>query len=60
MQQRMGFLAMALAALWPAMSAAQPPCRPDPGTRFAQVAELGEWERSRIAALAPHGPARLF
>ena len=60
MQQRTGFLAMAVAALWPAMSVAQPPCRPDPGTRFGQSAELGEWERSRIAALAPRGQARLF
>jgi len=35
-------------------------CCADPGTRFQEVSELGAWEISEIAALAPTSPARLY
>jgi len=60
MQRRMVFLLAAAAALLPVATMAQPACVAPSGTRFEQVAGLGEWERSRIAALAPDGPARLY
>lgn len=60
MQQRMAFLATAVAVLWPVSVPAQPACAPAPGTRFVQVAEMGAWERSRIASLSAVGPARLY
>lgn len=35
-------------------------CCADPGARFEQVAGLGDWEISQIAALSARGPARLY
>jgi len=35
-------------------------CCADPGTRFQDEVELGEWEISEIARLAPMGPANLY
>lgn len=35
-------------------------CCADPGTRFKDVAELGDWEVAEIARLSPTSPARLY
>jgi len=53
-------VATAMLALSPGLVRAQAACVAKPGERFDQVSELGAWERSRIGALAPEGPARLF
>jgi len=59
MQWRMFLLPAAMAAFSPGPAPAGP-CDPVPGSRFRQVAAMGEWEVSQIAALVPEGPARLY
>ena len=59
MQRPVLALAALIAGLLPGAALACACCA-DPGTRFEQVAERGDWEVTQIARLVPSGPARLY